>query len=228
VPERTNTSAKPVNEHDTPKSLIHVQNLPSEIWAIDVAVITKVTILTAMKTTTRNISIFLDPWYMAYNRAIMMTCTMIQWNHIAEVSQQHSPPIIATTTTLIQCRVMVIILPNKSCSLVTPRGWSTSRRNSQLWQSLQWTYKLTNHLPLHESGIYWTLNSRHGWKKTHLICHRYCENFSCVLWSEWTNMRYATRGPTQYTQANCEGWLISATSNAQPFKYTYTAESIPM
>jgi len=53
-------------------------SVPPEVCIVVITTITPSKILKARKMTMRNIRIFLDGWYMAYNRVMMMTCSMIR------------------------------------------------------------------------------------------------------------------------------------------------------
>ena len=59
---------------------IQDESSPIDILLLALAMITPQAIVVVMKITTRKMSILLDRWYMACNRAIMMTSMTFQWS----------------------------------------------------------------------------------------------------------------------------------------------------
>jgi hypothetical protein len=103
---------------DALKFWAHNWSLPPEIYPMLInAQITVRTIWIGKKVTTRNINTCLDCWYMAYNRAIMMTWMKYQSSEYhCDMSYYSSPPSMAPTMTSIQFTTKYRMVPVNAIS----------------------------------------------------------------------------------------------------------------
>jgi hypothetical protein len=134
-------------------------NAPPEVCIVIITATTPSKMLTARKVTMRNIRIFLDSWYMACNRVMMMTCSMFQSSHWVLASTKLTPQHCNYHNTCpIQCGVYNIAWRIQS---VTSPGWHTLQKDSHLWKysmtkslgSQEVSKKL--HSPLQSTTVNW-------------------------------------------------------------------------
>jgi hypothetical protein len=76
--------------------------------------------LTARRITMRKASIFLDPWYMAYSRVVMIACIIPQsgqdhWSIVVN----DSPPSKKAVTKFVQSRALTTIVPKILTKLIS-------------------------------------------------------------------------------------------------------------
>ena len=99
------------------KPLINDQSLPLEICLLCITPNTStLTICKAMKFIIRKKSIFLDCWYMACNRVIIMTCMIYQLlnqYYRGTAVDSNSPPTIADTMKPVQYIMRPVIRPGE-------------------------------------------------------------------------------------------------------------------
>ena len=121
-----------------------------------IALITPLAIVKGRKITTRKMRIFLDRWYMACNRVIMMTCTTFQSSHITDVlvlRLSNSPPSMAFTTKLNHPSNKKIVMPEKCSYRWAPQD-SLLQTNSQLLVvKLKQQGSRESHSPLRRTAV---------------------------------------------------------------------------
>lgn len=147
---------KSTREPSMPRYFIHNQSLLSEPSLLIFPVITPKTIVTARKITTRETRIFLDCWYMAYSRTMMITCTIFQssrhsWGTVTE----YPPSNMVRTMKFVHVCTWKMIAPenfkyNYCWQSEDPVVHGT---NLQLLQSIHWINEYVQNLTYPYIGV---------------------------------------------------------------------------